>query len=81
MTNSAQYLNLEMQFIVFQQGEDVYSHIVRWAYFEKSASPTRHSKLLEILAQISIKAFSLKILLLPVTSVWIVSLVDCSSRK
>jgi len=53
-----------LQFIVFQQGEDVYLSIVRWAYFERNASPTRPSKLLEILVQILMKAFSMGILLL-----------------
>lgn len=65
-----------MQFIVLQQGEDVYLPIVRRAYFEKSASPIRHSKLLEILAQILMKVFPMRILLLPVITVWIVSLFD-----
>lgn len=60
-TNSAEYLSLEMHFIVFQWSEGVSLPTVRRAYFEKTASPIRHSKLLETLAQISMKAFSTRI--------------------
>lgn len=46
MTNPAQYLSLEMQFVVFQQEEDVELAIAKWPCSERNASSIRHSKLL-----------------------------------